>query len=76
MPLVGLALWWVARRLWAVFRGGRRSEDRAAGFAVLGVLIGVGLHALVDFGLTIPANNLILAIIVGSACGVRLRDDP
>ena len=73
LPLLAAALWWVSRQLWSVFRRGRRSEDRAAGFAVLGVLIGVGLHALVDFGLTIPANNLILAIVVGAACGVPLR---
>jgi len=59
-------------RLIAVLRSGRRSEDRAAGLAALGALAAVGVHEWYDFGLTIPANALTLAILAGAAASARI----
>jgi O-antigen ligase len=59
-------------RLLKVLRRGRRSEDRAAGLAVLGALAAVGIHECFDFGLTLPANALTLAVLAGAACSARL----
>lgn len=67
--LLGLALWGLYRRLWKVYRRGRRSEDRAGGLAALGAATAALLHSLVDFGLTIPANAFALSIMLGLACG-------
>ncbi len=61
-----LALW---RRLFATFRRGRRSEDRAAALGALVAITGAGFHSVVDFALTIPANAFTLAILCGLACG-------
>ncbi len=54
-----------------VLRRGRRREDRAAALAALGALVAVGLHGLADFGLTMPANALTLAAVVGAATAAR-----
>ena len=62
------------RRLWTVFRRGRRSEDRAVGLAALGAVTGALAHSTVDFGLTIPANAFSLAILCGLACGTSVKD--
>jgi O-antigen ligase len=43
-----------------------RSEDRAALVAAVGVLVVCGLHELLDFGLTMPANQLLLATALGA----------
>ncbi|MEM8994018.1 MAG: O-antigen ligase family protein, partial [Acidobacteriota bacterium] len=67
--LLPLALLGLYRRLWKVYRRGRRSEDRAGGLAVLGAATAALLHSFVDFGLTIPANAFALATVVGLACG-------
>ncbi|MEM8931768.1 MAG: O-antigen ligase family protein [Acidobacteriota bacterium] len=69
--LLAIALVGLGRRLWQVFRQGRRSEDRAVALGALGAATAVLLHSLVDFGLTIPANAFTLAIVLGLACGVR-----
>lgn len=71
--LVVVAVVLVLRRLGRVLVAGRRSEDRAAALAGLGVLVGVGLHEAVDFGLTMPASSLTLMVIVGMACGASLQ---
>jgi O-antigen ligase len=75
--LVGAALLAVGlvaliARLLRVLREGRRSEDRAAGLAALGALAAVGLHECFDFGLTIPANALTLAVLLGAGAAARL----
>lgn len=70
--LVGAGLVALALRLLAVLRRGRRSEDRAAGLALLGALAAVGIHEWLDFGLTIPANALTLAVLAGAASSARL----
>jgi O-antigen ligase len=67
--LLLLAVGWAALawRLVTVLRGRGRSEDRAATLAALGILIAVTVHELLDFGLTMPANALTLAVLAGSA---------
>ncbi|HEX9732424.1 MAG TPA: O-antigen ligase family protein [Thermoanaerobaculia bacterium] len=64
----------LARRLWRLLRYGRRSEDRAMVLAAWGALAGVLAHASVDFGLTLPANAFLVAVVLGLACGVASRD--
>jgi O-antigen ligase len=74
--LLGAGLAALVVRLIAVLRRGRRSEDRAAGLAVLGALAAVGVHEWFDFGLTLPANALTLAILAGAASSARLGSAP
>lgn len=62
-----LALVAIVRELWSVYSDGLRTEDRMAGLAALGALAAVGLHELMDFGLTLPANALALCVVVGVA---------
>ena len=50
-----------------MLRDGERSEDRGAALAALGALAAVAVHSCFDFGLTLPANSVTLAIIVGAA---------
>lgn len=45
-----------------------RSEDRSAVLAALGALLSLAIHESIDFGLTIPANAMTLAALVGVAC--------
>jgi hypothetical protein len=70
--LVGAGLAALVLRLLAVLRRGRRSEDQAAGLAVLGALAAVGVHEWFDFGLTIPANAVTLSVLAGAAAAARL----
>lgn len=70
--LVGAAIFLVGlgallARLARVLRRGVRSEDRAMAVAALGALAALGLHEIVDFGLTIPAVAFSLVALVGSA---------
>ncbi len=77
LVLVGLLFVTGVRRLLRVFQYGRRSEDRAAGLAGLGFSVAAGAHSLVDFGSTMPANALTLAILFGLAtsCSLSLVAD-
>lgn len=59
-------------RLLTVLRRGRRSEDRAAALAGLGALTAAAVHECFDFGLTMPANALTLAVVAGAAASARL----
>jgi O-antigen ligase len=72
LALVAAGLATLVWRLLAVLRNGRRSEDQAAGLAVLGALAAVAVHELFDFGLTLPANALTLAVMAGAAASARL----
>ncbi len=63
-------------RLAGVLRRGRRSEDRAAALAALGALAAAGLHELVDFSLTLPANAFAVAVLVGAAASARRSQEP
>ncbi|HEX2642676.1 MAG TPA: O-antigen ligase family protein [Thermoanaerobaculia bacterium] len=71
--LVAAGLAVLVRRLWKVLRQGSRSEDRAAALAAFGALVAAGLHEMVDFGLTLPANALVLALVLGAAAAARTR---
>jgi O-antigen ligase len=66
--LIGLAP--IPRRLLRVIAGRGRSENRAAALAVLGALTSVLIHEMVDFGLTMPANALALAVLVGAGLAI------
>ncbi len=57
-----------------VLRHGRRSEDRAAALGALGALAAAGLHELVDFSLTLPANAFAAAVLVGAAISSRRQE--
>jgi O-antigen ligase len=63
-------------RLLTVLARGRRSEDRAAGLAAIGALASVAIHEAFDFGLTMPANALTLAVLVGAAASAHLGSRP
>ena len=65
--LVGLAA--LVQRLFRVLLGDNRSEDRAAALAGYGALVAAAVHSTLDFGLTIPANALALAVMAGAAAG-------
>lgn len=62
----------LVRRLGRVLREGDRSEDRCAGLAAVGALTAAGVHAGVDFALTMPANAFTLAVIAGAAASAHL----
>ncbi|MCB1058018.1 MAG: O-antigen ligase family protein [Acidobacteria bacterium] len=65
--LLALGLFALTRSLLKTSRRAVRSEDRAAALAALGALAAAGTHELLDFGLTMPANALTLAVICGAA---------
>jgi len=54
-------------RLFKVQRGQGRSEDSAGALALLGVLTGLLIHEMLDFGLSMPANAVTLAVLAGAA---------
>lgn len=74
LALSGLAI--VFGRLRTVHLRGERSEDRAAALAGMGALVAALLHGFFDFGLTLPANAVTLAAIVGAASAGRLENRP
>ncbi len=65
--LAAVAIVTVAVRLAPVFRDGVHSEDRAAALAAFGALAAVAVHSFFDFGLSMPANSVTLAIMLGAA---------
>ena len=66
----------IGRVLWRLYRFGARSEERAVGLALFGALLAALFHSLVDFGLTMPANTFILAILLASALDAPLDTAP
>jgi hypothetical protein len=54
-------------RLFKVQRGQGRSEDRAGALGLLGALAALLVHEMLDFGLTMPANAVTLAVLAGAA---------
>lgn len=56
--------------LYRRFRGAVRSEDRCAALAALGALAAVAVHSAFDFGMTMPANAVVFAVLCGTALGV------
>jgi len=53
-----------------VVRSAERTEDAAAGLAALGACAAIAAHSMLDFGLTMPANSVSLAVLCGLALGV------
>lgn len=74
--LLGVGLFFYGKRLRRVVLHGERSEGRAAGLAALGALVAVAIHSFADFGLTMPANALALAVVAGAAGATRLAETP
>ncbi len=70
--ILAAGLLFYGRRLRQVIRHGERSEGRAAGLAALGALVAVAIHSCADFGLTMPANALALAVVAGAAGATRV----
>ncbi len=66
-----LALLGVERIRWGL--RAQRSEDRAAALGILGACAAALMHSAVDFGLTMPANTVVLAVLVGCGCAVTYR---
>lgn len=66
-------LLWVARRLLRVLARSRRSEDRAAALAALGVLAALAVQEAFDFGLVLPANAFAATVVAGAASGALLK---
>jgi len=57
-------------------RNSERSEKAATGIAALGACAAVAIHSMLDFGLTMPANALTLAVICGiGLCGTKGSPD-
>jgi len=69
--LVGTAV--VLRRLGRVMLHAPRSEDRGVALAALGALAAVAVHSAFDFGLSLPANSVTLAILCGAALTVKVE---
>lgn len=69
LGLAALAAAALLVRLHRVLFRAQRSATRAAALAVLGALVAVAAHELFDFGLTLPANALTLAVLAGAAAG-------
>jgi O-antigen ligase len=76
LALAVFALGAILLRLSDVLRHGRRSEDRAAALGALGALAAAGLHELVDFSLTLPANAFAAAVLLGAAVSARRNHEP
>ncbi|HSS52459.1 MAG TPA: O-antigen ligase family protein [Thermoanaerobaculia bacterium] len=71
--VLAVGIWSLVRGASRALREGGRSEDRAAGLAVLGMLVSTMVHANLDFGLSMPGNAVTLAILLGGATGARRR---
>ncbi len=76
--LAGLAILvlgsvWTLRSLIGKFAAAERNEDRLFVLGALGALASVGIHEFLDFGLTLPANGLLVAVVVGAALAVAPR---
>ena len=69
-----LGLFVLGRRVYKVCRRAQRSENRAVALAALGALVAVALHSALDFGLTMPANAFVLAVLCGAAAGAPVED--
>jgi len=69
--LVGAAV--LLRRLGRVMFHAPRSEDRGVALAALGALAAVAVHSAFDFGLSLPANSVTLAILCGAALTVKVE---
>jgi O-antigen ligase len=58
-------------RMWAASKKLKRSLDKTLSYGILGALIAILVHSLVDFNMHIPSNAMTMAVIV--AVGMCLR---
>jgi O-antigen ligase len=72
--LLLLTLGLAVRGLGRARAGSRHGEERSAGIAAAGAFASVAVHSLFDFGLTIPANALALAVVAGAALAIGAPD--
>jgi hypothetical protein len=71
--LAALGLAATVRALARSWRAAERGEERAAVLAAVGALVAVAIHAVTDFGLTLPANAFTLSVVVGAAIAAGER---
>jgi len=79
--VVGLGLWLgflglVAAASWRLLRCGADRLAPVAGIVGLFALSSQAIHALFDFGLRIPANSILFALLCGSLAGKAARCAP
>jgi len=67
--LLLLAVGVLVQRLWRGYRSATGSASRAACLAAFAALPPVLFHELFDFGLTVPANAVLLLVLLGVAAG-------
>lgn len=70
LSLLILGVWALVVALRNALLGSMSSSSKAFALAALGAVVGVGLHEALDFGLTMPANAVTLAVVLGAAVGV------
>ena len=69
--LIGLVIFWIVRRGARVrtsLEGQRGLRDLHAGYCA--AALAVGLHSFTDFGLHLPANAALLAVVLGVVTGL------
>ena len=71
--VMGLAA--VGVRLARAFRHAHRTEDEAFVVAAIGIAVGAMVHEFFDFGLTTPANWVVVSVVLGAALGIWIRPD-
>lgn len=59
------------RKMWKATRMLKRRNDKAIAYGVLGAVIALLVHSLIDFNMHIPSNAMTMAVIVG--VGMCLR---
>ena len=69
--VIGLAM--LALGLRNTLIAGERTRHRAVALAGLGVLATIAFHESVEFGLTMPANATLAAVLVGVGLGAPVR---
>jgi O-antigen ligase/tetratricopeptide (TPR) repeat protein len=61
-----------ATKMWATSKKLKRSLDKALAYGLLGAVIAILVHSLVDFNMHIPSNAMAMAVIVGVGMCLRL----
>lgn len=68
--IMAIGVVYVFFKLLRIARAAEKSEHAAAAVAALGACAAVLVHSLFDFGLTMPANAVTLAVVCGAALAV------
>ncbi len=59
------------RKMWTTSRKLKRSTDKALCYGVLGAVVALLVHSIVDFNMHIPSNAMTIAAIVGIGMCIR-----